>query len=149
MPPEKRELLTIGDFAARSGVTTSALRFYESRGMISSQRTSGNQRRYPRSELRRVAFIRTAQIVGLSLEEITAALHELPERRIPTRADWARLSATWHDRLTDRIHMLEKLRDDLTGCIGCGCLSLGVCTLFNKDDRLGEGGSGPRILLEG
>lgn len=149
MAHEKRELLTIGEFAGRAGVNTSTLRFYEARGLISAQRTSGNQRRYQRAELRRVAFIRTAQNVGLSLEEISEALRELPDGRIPTRADWARLSASWQERLSRRITMLERLRDELTGCIGCGCLSLGVCALFNKDDRLAGDGPGPRILLDG
>jgi MerR family redox-sensitive transcriptional activator SoxR len=148
MTADKHERLTIGEFAARAGVSTSALRFYESRGLIASERTSGNQRRYPRAELRRLAFIRTAQSVGLSLEEITSALHELPDRRIPTRADWTRLSTHWHERLNDRIRMLEKLRDNLTGCIGCGCLSLGVCKLYNDKDALATHGAGPRILIE-
>lgn len=140
-------LLTIGEFAARAGVPASALRFYERRGLLRPIRTSGNQRRYPRSELRRVAFIRTAQTVGLSLTEITQALDELPEGRTPTRADWEQLSNDWHDRLTGQIRLLERLRDDLSGCIGCGCLSLGTCALYNTDDRLADTGTGPRILL--
>ncbi|GAA4912495.1 MerR family redox-sensitive transcriptional activator SoxR [Stackebrandtia albiflava] len=142
------KLLTIGEFAARAGVAATALRFYERRGLIHSVRTSGNQRRYQRSELRRVAFIRTAQSVGLTLTEITEALGTLPESRTPTRADWAKLSEGWHRRLTDQIRMLERLRDDLSGCIGCGCLSLTSCSLYNRDDELAAHGAGPRILLE-
>lgn len=142
-----QRLLTIGEFAARAGVPASALRFYESRGLLQSTRTSGNQRRYARSELRRVAFIRTAQTVGLSLSEITRALEDLPEGRTPTRDDWERLSNDWHDRLTGQIRLLERLRDDLTGCIGCGCLSLTTCALYNAGDRLADTGTGPRILL--
>lgn len=141
------ELLTIGELAARSGVAPSALRFYEKEGLIRATRTGGNQRRYERSELRRVAFIRIAQQVGVSLEEIRAALRSLPEHRTPTRADWARLSARWGRRLDERIALLERLRDQLTGCIGCGCLSLKRCTLINPGDRMAELGPGPRKLL--
>ena len=141
------ELLTIGDFAARSGVAQSALRFYEREGLIRSTRTSGNQRRYQRSELRRVGFIRIAQQVGVSLDEIRDALAALPENRTPTKADWSRLSARWHKRLDERIALLERLRDNLTGCIGCGCLSLQRCQLMNPDDRLAMAGPGPQRLL--
>jgi MerR family redox-sensitive transcriptional activator SoxR len=141
------ELLTIGDMAARSGVAQSALRFYEREGLIRATRTSGNQRRYERAELRRVAFIRIAQQVGVSLEEIREALRSLPENRTPTKADWARLSARWGKQLDERIALMERLRDQLTGCIGCGCLSLKRCNLFNPDDRLAATGPGPRILL--
>jgi MerR family redox-sensitive transcriptional activator SoxR len=141
------ELLTIGDFAARSGVARSTLRFYEKEGLIRSTRTGGNQRRYERSELRRVAFIRIAQQVGVSLDEMREALAALPENRTPTRADWSRLSARWHRRLDDRIALMERLRDQLTGCIGCGCLSMQRCKLINPDDRLAATGPGPRILL--
>jgi MerR family redox-sensitive transcriptional activator SoxR len=141
------DLLTIGDFAARSGVAPSALRFYEKEGLIRSTRTSGNQRRYQRSELRRVGFIRIAQQVGVSLDEIREALSALPENRTPTKADWSRLSARWRKRLEDRIALMERLRDQLTGCIGCGCLSLQRCKLINPDDRLAENGPGPRKLL--
>jgi MerR family redox-sensitive transcriptional activator SoxR len=139
--------LTIGDFAARSGVAPSALRYYEKEGLIRSTRTGGNQRRYDRAELRRVAFIRIAQQVGVSLEEIREALASLPENRTPTKADWARLSARWRRRLEERITLMQRLRDQLTGCIGCGCLSLQRCKLYNPDDRLGETGAGARILL--
>jgi MerR family transcriptional regulator, redox-sensitive transcriptional activator SoxR len=141
------DLLTIGDFAARAGVATSALRYYEKEGLIRSVRTGGNQRRFQRSELRRVAFIRIAQQVGVSLEEIRTALAELPENRTPTKADWARLSARWRHRLDERIALMERLRDQLTGCIGCGCLSLRRCSLFNPEDRLAATGPGARILL--
>jgi MerR family transcriptional regulator, redox-sensitive transcriptional activator SoxR len=141
------ETLTIGDFAARSGVAPSALRYYEREGLIRSTRTTGNQRRYERSELRRVAFIRIAQQVGVSLDEIRAALAELPENRTPTRADWAHLSDRWRHRLDEKIMLMQRLRDDLTGCIGCGCLSLHRCKLINPDDTLAADGTGPRVLL--
>ena len=141
------ELLTIGDFAARSGVAPSALRFYEREGLIRSTRTSGNQRRYQRSELRRVGFIRIAQQVGVSLDEIRDALAALPENRTPTKADWSRLSARWRKRLEERIVLMERLRDQLTGCIGCGCLSLQRCQIINPGDQLAATGTGPRTLL--
>lgn len=141
------ETLTIGDFAARSGVAPSALRYYEREGLIRSTRTSGNQRRYERAELRRVAFIRIAQQVGVSLDEIRAALAELPENRTPTRADWARLSDHWRHRLDEKIALMQRLRDDLSGCIGCGCLSLHRCKLINPSDALAADGTGPRVLL--
>jgi MerR family redox-sensitive transcriptional activator SoxR len=141
------DTLTIGDLAARSGVAQSALRYYERMGLIHASRTSGNQRRYERAELRRVAFIRIAQQVGVSLEEIRTALASLPENRTPTRADWSRLSARWRKRLDDRILLMERLRDQLAGCIGCGCLSLQKCTLVNRGDWLATTGQGPRVLL--
>ena len=141
------DLLTIGDFAARSGVAPSALRFYEKEGLIRSTRTTGNQRRYQRGELRRVGFIRIAQQVGVSLDEIREALSALPENRTPTKADWSRLSARWRKRLEERITLMERLRDQLTGCIGCGCLSLQRCKLINPEDRLAATGPGPRKLL--
>jgi MerR family redox-sensitive transcriptional activator SoxR len=140
-------VLTIGHLAERAGVATSAVRFYEERGLITSVRTSGNQRRYEQSTLRRVAFIRTAQRVGLSLEEIGVALASLPGGRTPTKADWHRLSRSWRPRLDDQIRRLELLRDRLDGCIGCGCLSLPSCALHNPDDVLAERGSGA-VLLE-
>jgi MerR family transcriptional regulator, redox-sensitive transcriptional activator SoxR len=139
--------LTIGELARRSGVAPSALRYYERLGLIRAVRTGGNQRRYERAELRRVAFIRISQQVGVSLEEIREALASLPESRTPTRADWARLSAHWRGRLNERISYLERLRDELTGCIGCGCLSLQRCRLYNPDDQLAAEGAGPRLLL--
>ncbi len=140
-------MLTIGELSARSGVAPSALRFYEQQGLISSQRTGGNQRRYDRSELRRVSFIRIAQQVGISLERIRAVLSELPESRTPTKQDWEKLSRQWRAELDERIDMLERLRDNLTGCIGCGCLSLKSCTLYNPGDVLAREGTGPRRLL--
>ncbi|WP_067509519.1 redox-sensitive transcriptional activator SoxR [Actinoplanes sp. TFC3] len=141
------ELLTIGDVSARSGVAQSALRFYEREGLIRSTRTTGNQRRYERHELRRIAFIRIAQQVGVSLDEIRAALATLPENRTPTKADWTRLSARWRRKLEDRIKVMERLRDQLTGCIGCGCLSLQRCTLINPKDRLATRGPGPQLII--
>src|SRR6266568_9281075 len=139
--------ITIGELAQRSGVATSALRFYESRGLITSTRTSGGQRRYPRPMLRRVAFIQAAQRVGLSLDEIATALHTLPERRTPTKADWALLSRSWNGLLQSRIEELKTLQTRLTSCIGCGCLSLKTCGLLNPDDRAAAKGSGARYLL--
>jgi MerR family redox-sensitive transcriptional activator SoxR len=139
-------LMTIGELAERAGVATSAIRFYESRGLISSGRTTGNQRRYERSTLRRVAFIRTAQRVGLTLEEIGDALATLPDGRTPTKADWHRLSQTWRPRLDAQIRRLELLRDRLEGCIGCGCLSLRSCSLTNPGDDLADLGPGAVLL---
>jgi len=139
--------LTVGEVARRSGVAVSALHFYERKGLIQSFRTSGNQRRYPRGTLRRVAVIRVAQSVGIPLAEIAAALATLPDDRAPTQDDWARLSAGWLDDLNQRIRQLKKLRDGLTDCIGCGCLSIEHCPLRNPGDRLGREGTGPRRLL--
>lgn len=139
--------MTIGEVAQRAGVEPSALRFYEAEGLITSARTSGNQRRYHRDVLRRVAFIRIAQRVGLSLDEIRRALAELPEQRTPTKADWARLSRHWRTRLDERIRLLEQLRDELTECIGCGCLSFRACHLYNPRDGAARLGAGPRYLL--
>ncbi len=141
--------LSIGEMAARTGVSTSALRFYEAKGLVTSTRSSGGQRRYARSALRRVAFIRIAQRVGLTLEEISSALETLPESRTPTKSDWARLSASWRPRLDEQIAVLQRLRDELTSCIGCGCLSLRDCALYNPSDRAGLDGPGPRFLLTG
>jgi MerR family redox-sensitive transcriptional activator SoxR len=137
-------MLTIGDFAARAGVTTSALRYYESLDLIRSVRTGGNQRRYRRAELRRVAFIRAARSVGLSLDEIKAALDRLPERRIPDRADWQRLSADWRQRIEDQIQRLRELQEDIEGCVGCGCLSLDKCSIYNREDQHAAHGPGPQ-----
>jgi len=148
MPEElmaEREL-TVGQVAGRSGIAVSALHFYEVEGLISSRRTTGNQRRYPREILRRVAFIRASQGVGIPLRRIKDALDLLPENRTPTRRDWERLSTAWRDDLNDRITQLEHLRDRLTGCIGCGCLSLQGCKLINPYDVLGDQGPGPRNL---
>ncbi len=143
----RTDLLTIGELADRAGVATSALRFYEQRGLIRSVRTPGNQRRYQRATLRRVALIRVAQGLGLSLHDIGEAVASLPEDRIATREDWARLSSSWRDRLDERIASLSRLRDKLTGCIGCGCLSLQRCALYNQADRISARGGGPRYLL--
>jgi MerR family redox-sensitive transcriptional activator SoxR len=145
VPSVTREI-TVGQLAARSGATVSALHFYEAMGLISARRTTGNQRRYPRGMLRRVAFIRASQRVGIPLATIKEALDTLPARRTPTARDWARLSAAWCRDLDDRIAALQDLRDRLTGCIGCGCLSLTDCQLANPDDRLGASGPGPRRL---
>ena len=138
--------ITVGQLAARSGVAVSALHFYEARGLIFARRTAGNQRRYPRAMLRRVAFIRASQRVGIPLARIKEALDTLPSRRTPTARDWARLSAAWCQDLDDRISALQDLRDRLTGCIGCGCLSLTDCQLANPEDELGAAGPGPRRL---
>jgi MerR family transcriptional regulator, redox-sensitive transcriptional activator SoxR len=138
--------LTVGQVAARSGVTVSALHFYEAEGLIGSVRTSGNQRRFPREVLRRVAFIRASQAVGIPLRRIKEALDRLPNGRTPTRRDWERLSVAWRDDLDERITGLQHLRDRLSGCIGCGCLSLGMCKLVNPDDLLGQEGPGARNL---
>ena len=139
--------LTIGEPASRSGVRTSTLRYYEERGLISSERTTGGQRLYARETLRRIAVIRAAQILGLTLEEIRKALDELPQARTPDRQDWERLSQTWHRSLDSRIAGLEALRDKLSGCIGCGCLSLESCSLFNPNDRAARAGPGARYLI--
>lgn len=141
------EYLTIGELASRSGVATSALRFYETKGLIASDRTDGNQRRYLRSVLRRVALIKAAQEVGLTLGEIAEALDTLPHDSTPTRRDWERLSTGWRARLDQQITELQALRDELTDCIGCGCLSLQSCAIFNPADAVATRGSGPRYLL--
>lgn len=139
--------LTIGELAHRTGVAPSALRYWESLDLISSQRTGGNQRRYARATIRRASFVLAAQRVGLSLDEIGAALATLPQERTPTTGDWARLSRTWRPRLDEQIIRLEKLRDQLESCIGCGCLSLSTCALHNPDDVLAARGPGA-VLLE-
>ncbi|MGA2208422.1 MAG: redox-sensitive transcriptional activator SoxR [Acidimicrobiales bacterium] len=138
--------LSIGEVAERSGVAPSALRYYESEGLIASVRSDGGQRRYPREMLRRVAFIRVAQRLGLSLEAIGDALSTLPDERTPTKADWARLSRSWRPLLDEQIAVLERLRADLDSCIGCGCLSLRKCALYNPADQAARYGSGPRYL---
>jgi MerR family redox-sensitive transcriptional activator SoxR len=145
--PWDAQELTVGQVAARSGVAVSALHFYEKKGLIRSRRTTGNQRRYARDVLRRVAFIRVSQRVGIPLNDIRDALAELPEERTPTPRDWARLSSAWRGELDARIEQLQRLRNDLIGCIGCGCLSLHHCRLANPADRLGALGPGPRRLL--
>jgi MerR family redox-sensitive transcriptional activator SoxR len=143
---EKAGELTPGDMAARSGVAVSALHFYEREGLIRSRRTAGNQRRYPRETLRRVAFIRMSQRLGIPLSRIREALATLPTDRVPTSKDWGRLSASWRQDLDDRILHLQRLRDNLTGCIGCGCLSLKTCALSNPSDILAERGPGAARL---
>ncbi len=141
------ELLTIGEVSRRSGVASSALRFYEERGLISSQREGSGHRRYPRSVLRRIAFIVFAQRVGLTLEEIGAELADLPGGRVPTARDWGRLSRRWTQRVDERIAELQRLRSSLGECIGCGCLSLDRCKLANPGDRVASSGPGPRYWL--
>jgi MerR family transcriptional regulator, redox-sensitive transcriptional activator SoxR len=138
--------LSVGQVAERSGVAISALHFYESKGLIKSHRTNGNQRRYPRDVLRRVAVIKVAQRTGVPLKTIRDALRALPSDRPPTAADWHKLSARWKDELNGRIKRLTELRDQLGGCIGCGCMSLKVCPLRNPMDELGREGAGPRLL---
>ncbi|MRK01062.1 redox-sensitive transcriptional activator SoxR [Aeromicrobium sp. S22] len=142
----RRPELTPGQVAARSAVTVSALHFYEREGLITSVRTAGNQRRYHRDVLRRVAFIRVSQGLGISLARIREALATLPDDRVPTKADWSRLSRRWRADLDARIDQLRRLRDELDGCIGCGCLSLKSCTLLNAGDELGREGPGARRL---
>jgi MerR family redox-sensitive transcriptional activator SoxR len=141
------DLLPIGEVARRSGVASSALRFYEERGLISSERAGSGHRRYPRPVLRRIAFIVFAQRIGLTLEEIGAELAKLPPHHAPTRGDWARLSSTWTSRIDDRIAELQRLRHGLTECIGCGCLSLDRCRLANPGDRAAAFGPGPRYWI--
>jgi len=139
--------LTVGELAARSGVTVSALHFFERQGLISSRRTAGNQRRYRRDMLRRVAFVRIAQRVGIPLKEVAAILALLPDERTPTREDWARVSQCWQEELDRRMRHLEQLRNDFTGCVGCGCMSIDRCPLINPNDVMGREGAGPRRLL--
>ena len=139
--------MTIGEVARRSGVAASALRFYEERGLITSERAGSGHRRYPRPVLRRIAFIVFAQRVGLTLSEIGAELTKLPENRAPTRGDWSQLSSKWTSRIDERIAELERLKLGLTECIGCGCLSLDRCQLANPGDRAGGRGPGPRYWI--
>lgn len=141
-------MLSIGAVSERTGVAASALRFYEAEGLISAERSPGGQRIYARATIRRISFIRAAQQVGLSLEEIAEALSTLPRRRTPTEGDWARLAAEWRPRLDAQIAVLERLRDRLDGCIGCGCLSLRHCRLLNPDDEAAAAGPGPRFVLD-
>jgi len=139
--------LTIGEISRRSGVASSALRFYEQRGLVTSERAGSGHRRFPRAVLRRIAFIVFAQRIGLTLEEIGLELAKLPPHQAPTRRDWSRLSATWSSRIDERIAELERLKLGLTECIGCGCLSLDRCQLANPDDRAARFGSGPRYWI--
>lgn len=142
-----QKLISIGELASRAGLVTSAVRYYEEQGLISSTRNAGQQRQFAREVLRRIAFIRAAQTAGLSLNEIKVALATLPEQRTPTKQDWQRLSSAWQANLQQRIDNLIALRDQLTSCIGCGCLSLKSCALYNPQDLAGQRGSGARFLL--
>jgi MerR family redox-sensitive transcriptional activator SoxR len=145
-PADLPRELSVGELSRRSGVPVSALHFYEAEGLIRSWRSGGNQRRFPRGMLRRVAIIKVAQRAGVSLKEIKNALARLPQDRAPTPEDWANMSAAWRDALDERIRTLVAIRDQLTSCIGCGCLSLSVCPLRNPADRLGQEGSGARLI---
>lgn len=142
------DLLPIGMLARRTGLSTSAIRFYEDKGLLRAHRTGGNQRRFLRSDIRRLSFILIAQKLGLTLEEIAEHLERLPEGRTPTSFDWWKISEAIRNRLDRRIAQLEAMRDNLDGCIGCGCLSLKHCKLYNPDDKAGEQGPGPRVLRE-
>ncbi|MFP5068639.1 redox-sensitive transcriptional activator SoxR [Pseudonocardia nantongensis] len=143
---ESSDLLTIGEIVTRSGFPHSALRYYEREGLITATRTSGGQRRYRRSVLRRLAFVRAARSIGIGLDEVRSALDSLPAERTPTRADWARLSRSWRGRLDEQIDALVALRDGLDGCIGCGCLSMTTCRLVNPEDSVAVQGDGARVL---
>lgn len=143
----KDRSLSIGELSARAGVATSAIRFYEANGLISSERNPSGHRRFHAEVLRRVSFIKVAQRVGLSLGEIRAALASLPDSRTPTRRDWARLALGWRPIIDERIALLEAMREKLDGCIGCGCLSLDTCEIYNLDDEAARLGTGPRWLL--
>jgi MerR family transcriptional regulator, redox-sensitive transcriptional activator SoxR len=140
-------LMTITEVSRRSGVASSALRFYESRGLITSERTGSGHRRFPRAVLRRIAFIVFAQKIGLSLDEVAVELSRLPHNRVPERADWAKLSTTWTQRVDERIAELQRLKAGLTQCIGCGCLSLQQCQFANPSDTAGRAGPGPRFWI--
>ncbi len=140
--------LAIGDVAARTGLSVSAIRFYEGRGLVHPERSSGGQRVFLRSDIRRLSFILIAQQIGLTIEEIASLLSSLPERRTPTKADWGRISKAFRTMLDERIALMERTRDKLDGCIGCGCLSLKKCALYNPEDRARSLGTGPRFLLE-
>lgn len=141
--------LSVGETARRSGVAVSTLHFYETQGLLSSERSGGNHRRYRRDALRRIAFVRAAQAIGIGLAEIARTLQQLPDQRTPTKTDWARLSSHWRASLDQRIADLEALRDELQSCIGCGCLSLRSCHLYNPKDALGQHGAGPQRLGKG
>lgn len=140
--------LTVGDVARRSGVAVSALHFYERKGLISSHRTSGNQRRYDRDVLRRVAIIRAALVLGIPLAEVANLLAGLPKGATPSKEDWRKMASSWAETLDQRIRLLSRLRDDLGSCIGCGCLSMTHCNIFNADDQAGQRGSGAVLLVE-
>ena len=140
-------VVSIGDLARRTGLSVSAIRFYEEKGLIQPFRSSGGQRRFLRSDIRRLSFIRVAQTLGLSLDGIAVELAKLPDGRTPTAADWGKISVAMRAMLDDRIAMIERVRDRLDGCIGCGCLSLEKCALYNPDDTLADQGPGPRLVL--
>lgn len=140
------DLLTIGELARRTGLSVSAIRYYEEKGLVEALRTGGNQRRFLRADIRRLSFILIAQRLGLSLGEIAGAMAGLPHGRTPNAQDWARISGAIRTRIDDQIARLEKIREDLDGCIGCGCLSLKRCALYNAGDKWAEGGTGPRVL---
>lgn len=148
-PPKntKDELMTISDVADRCGIATSAIRYYEREGLISSTRTAGNQRRFHRETIRRIAFIGAAQTVGRTLEEIRQALATLPAGRNPSATDWSKIATSWRPRLDRQIEELTRLRDKLDGCIGCGCLSLDLCAIYNSNDTIAKNGPGPRYLM--
>ncbi|WP_406680861.1 redox-sensitive transcriptional activator SoxR [Hyphomonas sp. FCG-A18] len=139
--------LTIGDLAGRTGLSVSAIRFYEAKGLIHPDRNSGGQRRFAGADIRRLSFVMIAQQLGLSITEIREALTALPNERTPTKRDWTRLSRSIRRRLDDQIAMMERLRDRLDGCIGCGCLSLKTCALYNPEDKAAQLGSGPRYVI--
>ncbi|SJN10009.1 Redox-sensitive transcriptional activator SoxR [Leucobacter sp. 7(1)] len=141
-----QDLLTVGEVARRSGIATSAVRYYESQGLITSVRTAGNQRRYPRYALRRIGIIVASRRFGIPLSEVAAVFADLPHDRMPGKRDWRRISASWHEQLAARRRELELLEEELTGCIGCGCLSLNTCRALNPGDRLANDGPGPRRL---
>lgn len=145
MPPSR--LLSIGQVASRTGLAVSAIRFYETRGLITPIRNAGGQRRYMRSDIRTLSFVLIAQQLGFSIDEIKSQLHELPDGRAPTQKDWTRISRSFRENLDTRIAMLTRLRDKLDGCIGCGCLSLRKCSLYNPDDRARRQGTGPRYIV--
>jgi MerR family redox-sensitive transcriptional activator SoxR len=140
------DLLTVGEVARRAGIATSAVRFYEDQGLISSIRTSGNQRRYPRYVLRRLGVISAARRFGIPLSEVSEIFGALPDNRMPSKGDWRRISRQWHERLETRRRELARLEDELVGCIGCGCLSLNTCRVLNPEDLLASDGPGPRRL---
>ena len=142
-----KDLISIGEMARRTGLSVSAIRFYEEKGLVEPIRTSGNQRRFLRSDIRRLSFILIAQQLGLALDQIESELRKLPSGRTPNARDWQRISRSIRGGIDDKIAQLERTRDRLDGCIGCGCLSLTHCKLYNKDDKLGEEGPGPRKVL--
>ena len=146
---KQTRFFTIGEAAERCDISASALRFYEQRGLIQSIRTGGNQRRYHPSMLRKISVIKAAQNLGLTLEEIENALSSLPDNRTPTKRDWERLSTKWGKQLDERIQQMQRLRTNLSSCIGCGCLSMKSCSLFNANDHIASHGNGPRYLIEG